>query len=945
LITVYNTGKSGIIEYLEKGEKSDRVNEDGEVITRDMLDERLTIDGDIRSTQYILQNMKDRHQNYYHITSSFYEDDISIEELKEIVQKQKEFYSYGMNVLELNFYTEIHIPKDDAKYQYKELRDGKEIVKLMSEDEAKEFKEKNPHLAGHIEKRKIHFHTVIPKENLLTKTEFKLTEDGRYDKKTGRWNSQDIKYLDALQERINIEYGLSSPNDEEHQKGLTRAEYKKMQLDKKENVFNQTKWESMTTFQIENLTGIEVKKALSNHVNALIKRGDILSYDDLIENLKNNESIVSVEYKKRKSGEVTIIKLKGHINSKNNQLTNYNFKALGFKKSDYENLEVDYSLEGRTIKGKNFKDYTILQEEGLKKFKEQRNKRYDFARENALKIDLIEKALKDKFELRTITNTNEENIISDLNQGKAVFLTGGAGVGKSFTTNNIIKHFENRGLTVAKLGSTGIASTNINGQTLHSFLEIGIKKDIKALQQFDKNNQERINKLNEKLKNTDLIVIDEISMVSDKQMEMINYRLKNANYQGKLMVVGDFNQLPPVSKDEKVGYAFESKAWKDLKTQTHELTVIKRSDNKEFSQTLNRLRYGYISKEDNQMFLNMQNNKIDESKATYIYSTNKAVQNHNKQKLDALKGKYESYDTSFKSEHNLTDVQKDKLLDETPLYKNLEIKKNTPILITANDKNLGVANGDRGVYLGLNENNQMIIKLDRTNKVINIDKKEFNIEIEQDDKLINATIKNYPIRPAYAITTHKSQGMSIDHLAIDPNRQFEKNQFYVAVSRAKDPSKLKILPLDKKYKNNFQNVVKQDNKVLDFYHPTLRSKELKQFDKEVSKRQDLKKEIYFKNLKMKKEQIKEKVIKRSNSSVLKKPRVSIFAKNKQLRQLKKYTRNKVQELRANFKKMKEKYNPIEKLNKIVKYQQEEKNTNKKQAEQNIKQKQLQKTKG
>ncbi len=113
-------------------------------------------------------------------------------------------------------------------------------------------------------------------------------------------------------------------------------------------------------------------------------------------------------------------------------------------------------------------------------------------------------------------------------------------------------------------------------------------------------------------------MIDEISMVSDKQMEMINYRLKNANYQGKLMVVGDFNQLPPVSKDEKVGYACESKAWKDLKTQTHELTVIKRSDNKEFSQTLNRLRYGYISKEDNQMFLNMQNNKIDESKATYI---------------------------------------------------------------------------------------------------------------------------------------------------------------------------------------------------------------------------------------------------------------------------------------------------------------------------------------
>lgn len=925
MVSTITTGKSGGIEYLETGEDKNRLLSNGEEITRDMLDNRVTLQGDIRATKSLQDSMKNDNysQDYYHITQSFKEN-ISIEEMKQIVEESEAFYLAGYDKSEYNTYTEYHIPKDNAKYKLLTAIDGdKKYYELLSESEAKEFLEKNPQHKDKLEKRYPHTHTIILRKNFLTNTQLKITE------------KDERKAINSFQEYINIKYGVESPKD--NKRDLTNKQFKNNKfIDEKDNFMDENK--KLVAEDFKDLTNAKTKKLITNDIVTQISKENISTYEDMTNYLKNQDYITYFEPFKNEKNEYLKIKIEG-------QKKVVNLRADIFRKDFYENKEVNFDEKVRTIDGKFISDYKKDVEAYKARRVKEVSKRYDTARAKALKTDLIEKALKDKFESRTITNTNEENIINDLNQGKAVFLTGGAGVGKSFTTNNIIKHFENRGLSVAKLGSTGIASTNINGQTLHSFLEIGIKKDIKALQQFDKNNQERINKLNEKLKNTDLIVIDEISMVSDKQMEMINYRLKNANYQGKLMVVGDFNQLPPVSKDEKVGYAFESKAWKDLKTQTHELTVIKRSDNKEFSKTLNRLRYGYISKEDNQMFLNMQNNKIDESKATYIYSTNKAVQNHNKQKLNALKGKYESYDTSFKSEHNLTDVQKDKLLDETPLYKNLEIKKNAPILITANDKNLGVANGDRGVYLGLNENNQMIIKLDRTNKVINIDKKEFNAEIEQDDKLINATIKNYPIRPAYAITTHKSQGMSINHLAIDPNRQFEKNQFYVAVSRAKDPSKLKILPLDKKYKNNFQNVVKQDNKVLDFYHPTLRSKELKQFDKEVSKRQDLKKEIYFKNLKMKKEQIKEKVIKRSNSSVLKKPRVSIFAKNKQLRQLKKYTRNKVQELRANFKKMKEKYNPIEKLNKIVKYQQEEKNTNKKQAEQNIKQKQLQKTKG
>jgi ATP-dependent exoDNAse (exonuclease V) alpha subunit len=586
---------------------------------------------------------------------------------------------------------------------------------------------------------------------------------------------------------------------------------------------------------------------------------------------------------------------------------------------------------------------------------EEVSKRYDRARETSLKTTLIEKALKEKFESKT-NNTNENKIINDLDQGKAVFLTGGAGVGKSYTTNNIVKHYENKGLTVAKLGSTGIAATNINGQTLHSFLELGIKKNIQELQEFDKHNIERIDKLNNKLQNTDMIIIDEISMVSDRQMEMIKYRLDNAHYQGKFMVVGDFNQLPPVSKDEKIGYAFESKAWKGLQTQTHELTVIKRSDNKEFAQTLNRLRYGHISKEDNQMLLNMQKNTIDENKATYIYSTNKAVHEHNKRELDKLDSKSENYKTTIQSEHDLTNEQKDKILEETPLYKNLEIKTGAPVLITANDKELGVANGDKGIYLGLNNQNQMRVKLDRNDKIVSLSPKEFKTQIEDDDKTISATATNYPIRPAYAITTHKSQGMSIDHLAIDPNKQFERNQFYVALSRALNPNNVKILPLDKKYKNDFQNIIKQDNKVLDFYHPTLRTKELKEFDSQVQDRQNERRENWFKSKQDIKDEAKHKATEQGKSNALHKPKLSssFITQNKQLRQLKEFTKNKMQEVRDKFKQIKdsvEKLKNTQSISELSKHlnQQKEQNINTQKESQKVntqqQSKQLQKEKG
>ncbi|HIP30199.1 MAG TPA: PIF1 helicase, partial [Sulfurospirillum arcachonense] len=130
-----------------------------------------------------------------------------------------------------------------------------------------------------------------------------------------------------------------------------------------------------------------------------------------------------------------------------------------------------------------------------------------------------------------------------------VFLTGGAGVGKSYTTIEIIRLYRSQtDEQVVALGSTGVSAVNIGGFTIHSFFAFGISSNFEELDQNDKRSRSRLSELKKILKATDLIIIDEISMVSSNMMEMISYRLSSMGYLGKLLFVGDFFQLPPLQK-------------------------------------------------------------------------------------------------------------------------------------------------------------------------------------------------------------------------------------------------------------------------------------------------------------------------------------------------------------------------------------------------------------
>jgi len=401
-----------------------------------------------------------------------------------------------------------------------------------------------------------------------------------------------------------------------------------------------------------------------------------------------------------------------------------------------------------------------------------------------------------------------------------IFLTGGAGVGKSYLVKDLIKKYPRNLVVVAP---TGIAAVNIGGQTIHSFFEFS-------------RNLSKLNSLSypkkKLLQRTDLIIIDEISMVSKKLFDKINERLFEVDYKGKLLIVGDFYQLPPVNVEEE-GWAFESKWWKYWEFETIELTEIKRTTHKKFSEILLKLRDGSFDDKDIDFIEQMKNNKhLKNRNLTFLYSTNKKVDNKNSlmlEKLDTPLITFKAYDELF---HKDKEKQFENFKKSLNIPEIFEIKKGAVVLNIVNQKfdDEVLYNGEKGVVVDIDEKNE-IIKVDFEYRgVLEIERYSFDlVEYDYDgseDKIIQNIIGSFyqfPLKLAYAITIHKSQGLSIDNLAIDLSFIFSPAQAYVALSRAINPDNVVINP--PKYQR-LREVFYIDEKVKEFYKENSKQKSL-----------------------------------------------------------------------------------------------------------------------
>ena len=402
-----------------------------------------------------------------------------------------------------------------------------------------------------------------------------------------------------------------------------------------------------------------------------------------------------------------------------------------------------------------------------------------------------------------------EQILNLLEDKKAVFLTGGGGVGKSYLTRQIIADFTSSKQSVVALGSTGISAVNIGGVTVPSFFKFGISNDINELAALDKKQGARLKELYEIIKKTDLLIIDEISMISSELFEMIAYRLRVGHFSGALLLVGDFYQLAPVQKGVNALngnqnsnftsnnalfaptniYAFSSYAWSSINPQNVLLTHSKRTDDLHFYSLLNELRQGILSKECYEFLCSRlinEHNKAPKD-ALMLFGVNRKADTINKERLNMLNAPLYSIEAKIEVlDKSLSEQALLKWIANLSLPEVLELKVGAEVMFCANKRGSFYI-GERGVVIDISD--ELISVAKKDGSIVDVAQVSFELNeyISDGDDVLSvqrASFSQFPLRLAYAITIHKSQGMSIDEFICDIDDIFARGQLYVALSRA-----------------------------------------------------------------------------------------------------------------------------------------------------------------
>lgn len=390
----------------------------------------------------------------------------------------------------------------------------------------------------------------------------------------------------------------------------------------------------------------------------------------------------------------------------------------------------------------------------------------------------------------------QDTALTIMKTGANVFLTGEPGSGKTHTVNAYVRYLREHGINPSITASTGIAATHVGGMTIHSWSGIGIKR---VLTEYDLDAMGANEGLVKRIVNAKVLIIDEISMLDGSILVMLEQvtrtlRHKDEPFGGlQVVFVGDFFQLPPIAnRGERAQFCFESNAWRSANPIVCYLSEQHRQDDTAFLSTLGAIRRGEL--EDHVFEYIGERNVLPgehPQDIPQLFTHNANVDIKNIEELAKLSGEEKVFLMSTKGSTSRVE----QLIKGCLSPEELVLKEGASVMFTKNSFDNGYVNGTLGTITGFDEDNGFPIVETSSGDIIIALPSEWAVD---DSGKVLATITQVPLRLAWAITVHKSQGMSLDAATMDLSRAFEYGQGYVALSRVRTFSGLYILGINQR---------------------------------------------------------------------------------------------------------------------------------------------------
>lgn len=391
------------------------------------------------------------------------------------------------------------------------------------------------------------------------------------------------------------------------------------------------------------------------------------------------------------------------------------------------------------------------------------------------------------------------------NTNRSLFLTGKAGTGKTTFLNSFIRKTQKKHIVVAP---TGIAAINAGGVTIHSMFGLPLRPFLPTLERTDgslanniadlmhhfKYRKDKIKLLRE----IEIIIIDEVSMLRADVLDMMDFSLRHVRRNPQkfggvqMLFIGDLYQLPPVVRDENIlssyyksPFFFDSYALRELPLITLELTTVYRQKDEKFLEILNDIRDGDLRDIDFDALNERYHPDFEPGEESYVYLTshNRMADAINQKKLDSLPGKLFKFHADIQGNFNENQFPNDEVL---------ELKAGAQIMFIRNDASADKKyfNGKLAEIVDLNED-EISVLIDGDAEIYSLkretwDQKKYSLDENKNiTEDILGSFVQFPIRLAWAVTIHKSQGLTFDRLIIDAQKSFASGQVYVALSRCR----------------------------------------------------------------------------------------------------------------------------------------------------------------